>query len=80
MKNIRRSINAPCPGMYFDYFNGVEYKSVNSMRAIMQDSVINFIWAPVRSVSKRVVKNNIVNSNSNNSNSNSNSNSNIQLK
>lgn len=52
MKNIKRSINSPCSGMYFNIltcFTGG--KGVTSMKAIIQDSV-----SPIRAITKRVVK------------------------
>ena len=56
MKNIKRSINSPCPGNYFLSLS-VGYRNVSSMRSVIQDSVVNSIWAPIRAISKRVVKN-----------------------
>jgi hypothetical protein len=57
MKNIKRSINSPCPGDYFPSLTGAGYKGVTSMRAFIHNSVINSIWAPIRAVTKRVIKN-----------------------
>jgi len=57
MKNIKRYINSPCPGDYFPSLTGVGYNCAYSMRNIINNSVLNPIWAPIRAVTKRVIKN-----------------------
>jgi hypothetical protein len=57
MKNIKRIIKSPCPGNYFTSLSSTRNDRVSSMRNIIQDSIVNSIWSPIRAITKRVIKN-----------------------